>query len=171
MNATQLATDDWQTSVHSIPSAPGQVAAAAEEQDSTLQSAKNAQPEDVDMGRVIDAAGVGHSEQEATLPSVAQAPPASTLPVTAAAPQVPPAPSVTTSAPPTRPSSIPPSASAAPDNAYQHGSSTRVYLNQKVTPHLLEGMKHLAAVEPEKPLKWLSEFLARRSAETEGEGS
>ncbi|KAK5141137.1 hypothetical protein LTR16_002657 [Cryomyces antarcticus] len=49
-----------------------------------------------------------------------------------------------------------------------HGSPTRVYLNQNVTPHLLEGMKYLAAHEPEKPLKWLSEFLAGKSAEVEG---
>jgi COMPASS component SDC1 len=43
-----------------------------------------------------------------------------------------------------------------------------VYLNQNVTPHLLEAMKHLATTEPEKPLKWLSEFLAMKSAELEG---
>jgi COMPASS component SDC1 len=29
-------------------------------------------------------------------------------------------------------------------------------------------MKHLATQEPEKPLKWLSEFLAAKSAEVEG---
>ncbi|KAJ4359352.1 hypothetical protein N0V95_002277 [Ascochyta clinopodiicola] len=49
-----------------------------------------------------------------------------------------------------------------------HGSPTRVYLNQHVTPHLLEAMKHLAMNEPEKPLKFLSEFLAMKSAEIEG---
>jgi COMPASS component SDC1 len=49
-----------------------------------------------------------------------------------------------------------------------HGSPTRVYLNQRVTPHLLEAMKHLATAEPEKPLKWLSEFLAMKSEEIEG---
>jgi COMPASS component SDC1 len=43
-----------------------------------------------------------------------------------------------------------------------------VYLNQNVTPHLLEAMKHLATTEPEKPLKWLSEFLAMKSQEIEG---
>jgi COMPASS component SDC1 len=43
-----------------------------------------------------------------------------------------------------------------------------VYLNQNVTPHLLEAMKHLATTEPEKPLKWLSEFLAQKSREIEG---
>jgi COMPASS component SDC1 len=43
-----------------------------------------------------------------------------------------------------------------------------VYLNQNVTPHILEGMKYLAVYEPEKPLKWLSEFLEKRSKEVEG---
>jgi COMPASS component SDC1 len=44
----------------------------------------------------------------------------------------------------------------------------RIYLNQKVTPHLLEGMKYLAVHEPEKPLKWLAEFLQKKSEEIEG---
>ncbi|KAH7399326.1 hypothetical protein BKA66DRAFT_565408 [Pyrenochaeta sp. MPI-SDFR-AT-0127] len=56
----------------------------------------------------------------------------------------------------------------APTQPMPHGSPTRVYLNQNVTPHLLEAMKHLATTEPEKPLKWLSEFLAMKSAEIEG---
>ena len=68
----------------------------------------------------------------------------------------------------TRPSSIPPATLAPPEKPAAHGSPTRVYLNQNITPHLLEGMKYLAAYEPEKPLKWLSEFLARKSAEIEG---
>ncbi|KAH6638070.1 hypothetical protein C7974DRAFT_153623 [Boeremia exigua] len=56
----------------------------------------------------------------------------------------------------------------APTHPIPHGSPTRVYLNQHVTPHLLEAMKHLATNEPEKPLKFLSEFLAMKSAEIEG---
>ncbi|KAF2636180.1 hypothetical protein P280DRAFT_522425 [Massarina eburnea CBS 473.64] len=59
-------------------------------------------------------------------------------------------------------------ASQPPSQPYPHGSPTRVYLNQHVTPHLLEAMKHLATNEPEKPLKFLSEFLAQKSAELEG---
>jgi COMPASS component SDC1 len=59
-------------------------------------------------------------------------------------------------------------AQQAPTQPIPHGSPTRVYLNQNVTPHLLEAMKHLATTEPEKPLKWLSEFLAMKSAELEG---
>jgi COMPASS component SDC1 len=43
-----------------------------------------------------------------------------------------------------------------------------VYLNQNVTPFLLEGMKYLAVYEPEQPLKWLSEFLEKKSKEVEG---
>jgi COMPASS component SDC1 len=62
-----------------------------------------------------------------------------------------------------------PSAPAqAPSQPIPHGSPTRVYLNQNVTPHLLEAMKHLATTEPDKPLKWLSEYLAMKSAEIEG---
>ncbi|KAF2468039.1 uncharacterized protein BDR25DRAFT_232313, partial [Lindgomyces ingoldianus] len=57
---------------------------------------------------------------------------------------------------------------SAPTQPNPHGSPTRVYLNQNVTPHLLEAMKHLVTVEPDKPLKWLSEFLAQKSAEIEG---
>ncbi|KAF2459830.1 putative COMPASS complex subunit Sdc1 [Lineolata rhizophorae] len=57
---------------------------------------------------------------------------------------------------------------AAPAQAMPHGSPTRVYLNTNVTPHLLEGMKLLAANEPEKPLKWLADFLAAKSKEVEG---
>lgn len=54
-----------------------------------------------------------------------------------------------------------------PTQPNPHGSQTRVYLNQNVTPHLLEGMKKLALLEPEKPLKWLSDFLAEKSREYE----
>ncbi|KAI5376189.1 hypothetical protein CC77DRAFT_933078 [Alternaria alternata] len=95
---------------------------------------------------------------------------------------VPPTPSTTTPAPPSAPSlpTVPtptPAASSrnsphptaqAPTQPIPHGSPTRVYLNQHVTPHLLEAMKHLATTEPEKPLKWLSEFLAQKSREIEG---
>ncbi|PVI08169.1 hypothetical protein DM02DRAFT_608247 [Periconia macrospinosa] len=69
---------------------------------------------------------------------------------------------------PSRNSPHPSTSSQAPTQPYPHGSPTRVYLNQHVTPHLLEAMKHLAATEPEKPLKYLSDFLAQKSAELEG---
>ncbi|ORY19427.1 hypothetical protein BCR34DRAFT_552037 [Clohesyomyces aquaticus] len=84
------------------------------------------------------------------------------------APTPTPAPPTSTSTP-TRnsphPSAPPPS---APTHPNPHGSPTRVYLNQNVTPHLLEAMKHLVTAEPDKPLKWLSEFLAQKSLEIEG---
>jgi COMPASS component SDC1 len=54
-----------------------------------------------------------------------------------------------------------------PTLANQNGSPARVYLNANVTPHLLEGMKHLAAHEPERPLRWLAEFLRKKSEELE----
>ncbi|KAK1007455.1 hypothetical protein LTS01_002683 [Friedmanniomyces endolithicus] len=49
-----------------------------------------------------------------------------------------------------------------------YGGPTRQFLNQHITPHLLEGMKYLAMQEPDKPLLWLSEFLRDRSKEVEG---
>lgn len=49
-----------------------------------------------------------------------------------------------------------------------NGAPARVYLNQMVTPHLLEGMKHLAVYQPEKPLEWLGEYLSMKSREVEG---
>lgn len=61
-----------------------------------------------------------------------------------------------------------PASSMPPAHAIPHGSPTRMYLNQNVTPHLLEAMKHLVTNEPDKPLKWLSEFLAQKSLEIEG---
>ncbi|KAJ4345691.1 uncharacterized protein N0V89_011826 [Didymosphaeria variabile] len=55
-----------------------------------------------------------------------------------------------------------------PVHATLHGAPTRQYLNQHVTPHLLEAMKHLVTEEPEKPLEFLSKWLAQKSAELEG---
>ncbi|KAF1959294.1 hypothetical protein CC80DRAFT_490249 [Byssothecium circinans] len=68
----------------------------------------------------------------------------------------------------TRNSPHPSAPSQAPTQPIPHGSPTRLYLNQHVTPHLLEAMKHLVTNEPEKPLKFLSDFLAQKSAELEG---
>jgi COMPASS component SDC1 len=47
----------------------------------------------------------------------------------------------------TRNSPHPSAPSQAPTQPWPHGSPTRVYLNQHVTPHLLEAMKHLATNE------------------------
>ena len=63
---------------------------------------------------------------------------------------------------------MPPQPSARPEKPAVHGGPTRQYLNQNLTPHLLEGMKYLAVYEPEKPLLWLADFLRDRSKEVEG---
>ncbi|CAN9304258.1 unnamed protein product [Alternaria alternata] len=151
-----------------------------------------AQNPDIDPAITNDLAQQASTEQpadvEMTDSGAAAAPPAQdTQPQAQADLQptvqtVPPTPSTTTPAPPSAPS-LPtaptptPAASSrnsphptaqAPTQPIPHGSPTRVYLNQHVTPHLLEAMKHLATTEPEKPLKWLSEFLAQKSREIEG---
>ncbi|TID16603.1 hypothetical protein E2P81_ATG12021 [Venturia nashicola] len=81
----------------------------------------------------------------------------------------------TTSTAPTTPAARPSPAPQSfpplpPKDPSAHGAPTRVYLNQKVTPYLLEGMKHLAVYEPDKPLKWLAEFLEQKSREVEEAG-
>lgn len=43
------------------------------------------------------------------------------------------------------------------------GSSTRQYLNDKVTPTLLRGMRQIAVEKPRNPLKALGEFLIAES--------
>ncbi|KAI1814363.1 hypothetical protein GGS20DRAFT_414121 [Poronia punctata] len=52
-----------------------------------------------------------------------------------------------------------------PDSAPPHGAPVRQYLNSKVTPHLLDGMKLLAKERPKDPLRALGEFLLERSKE------
>lgn len=43
------------------------------------------------------------------------------------------------------------------------GSTTRRYLNEKVTRHLLEGMKLIAREKPDDPLRVLGEYLINAS--------
>ncbi|CAG61468.1 uncharacterized protein GVI51_K06369 [Nakaseomyces glabratus] len=43
------------------------------------------------------------------------------------------------------------------------GSQTRRYLNDKVTPVLLEGMRKIAVEQPADPLRVLGEYLIERS--------
>ncbi|KAK5727940.1 hypothetical protein LTR17_012363 [Elasticomyces elasticus] len=71
------------------------------------------------------------------------------------------------SAQPARAASIPPPPPVR-TQPVAHGGPTRQFLNQNITPHLLEGMKYVAMQEPDKPLLWLSEFLRDRSKEVEG---
>ncbi|CAI6271750.1 unnamed protein product [Periconia digitata] len=105
------------------------------------------------------------TDPPAQVPEVSEAPTIE-VPAVATPAAAPPTPAAAPT--PTRNSPHPSATSQAPSQPYPHGSPTRVYLNQHVTPHLLEAMKHLAATEPEKPLKYLSEFLAQKSAELEG---
>ncbi|KAK0515742.1 hypothetical protein JMJ35_001776 [Cladonia borealis] len=55
-----------------------------------------------------------------------------------------------------------------PSKAASHGAPARRYLNEKVTGVLLEGLKRLAADQPEEPLRVLGEFLLQKSRELEG---
>lgn len=48
------------------------------------------------------------------------------------------------------------------------GSSVRKYLNENLTPHLLEGLKIVGKNKPEDPLYELAQFLLQRSAELKG---
>ncbi|KAH8893805.1 Dpy-30-domain-containing protein [Thozetella sp. PMI_491] len=52
-----------------------------------------------------------------------------------------------------------------PAEAVPHGAPVRQYLNTRVTPSLLEGMKLLAKDQPKDPLRVLGEFLLQRSRE------
>ncbi|OAX81365.1 hypothetical protein ACJ72_04296 [Emergomyces africanus] len=47
------------------------------------------------------------------------------------------------------------------------GAPARVYMNEKIVPYLLEGMKTLAKEQPSNPLRVLGEYLIQRSAEVE----
>ncbi|KAI9838436.1 MAG: hypothetical protein M1837_002491 [Sclerophora amabilis] len=59
-------------------------------------------------------------------------------------------------------------AASVPIRAVEHGAPFRRYLNTKVTPTLLEGMKQLALEQPKDPLKYLGDYLLQRSNELEG---
>ncbi|CAK7902681.1 hypothetical protein CAAN1_07S03928 [[Candida] anglica] len=45
------------------------------------------------------------------------------------------------------------------------GSSVRQYLNQHLTQHLLAGLKEIGNTKPEDPLRWLGEYLIKKSDE------
>ncbi|KAI4761540.1 hypothetical protein E4T52_06332 [Aureobasidium sp. EXF-3400] len=174
----ECAANDQQPSVHSIPSAPEQVAGAAQEDGSLpinqpfTTEAPKLESGSASMEGIINGHSADAPASQVAPPPVAQAPSASPLPATASAPIVPAATTLPVSAPspspaPTRPSSIPPAVSLPPEKAHQHGAPTRIYLND-LAMYLMEGMKYLAVYKPEKPLKWMGEFLLKRSAEIEG---
>ncbi|EAW11938.1 DPY30/SDC1 family protein [Aspergillus clavatus NRRL 1] len=48
------------------------------------------------------------------------------------------------------------------------GAPARVYMNEKIVPYLLEGMKSIVKEQPSDPLRALGEFLIQKSNEVEG---
>ncbi|PYH87894.1 COMPASS complex subunit Sdc1 [Aspergillus ellipticus CBS 707.79] len=47
------------------------------------------------------------------------------------------------------------------------GAPARVYMNEKIVPYLLEGMKNVTKEQPPNPLRVLGEFLIQKSNEVE----
>ncbi|KAI9930123.1 hypothetical protein ASPWEDRAFT_167791 [Aspergillus wentii DTO 134E9] len=48
------------------------------------------------------------------------------------------------------------------------GAPARVYMNERIVPYLLEGMKSVTKEQPANPLRVLGEFLIQKSNEIEG---
>ncbi|KAL4888337.1 hypothetical protein BDV59DRAFT_206164 [Aspergillus ambiguus] len=48
------------------------------------------------------------------------------------------------------------------------GAPARAYMNEKIVPYLLEGMKTVTKEQPQNPLRVLGEFLIQKSNEVEG---
>ncbi|EEQ33022.1 conserved hypothetical protein [Microsporum canis CBS 113480] len=55
-------------------------------------------------------------------------------------------------------------ANATPQ-AHATGAPARIYMNEKIVPYLLEGMKMVAKDQPMNPLQVLGEYLIQRSGE------
>lgn len=49
------------------------------------------------------------------------------------------------------------------------GSGLRKYINENLTLELLRGIKNCVNVRPERPLKWLGEWLILRDQELQGD--
>ncbi|KAG9945254.1 hypothetical protein KCU85_g7414, partial [Aureobasidium melanogenum] len=179
-NDIEMKEEVAEPSVHSIPSAPEQVAGAAQDdaalpinQPFTSEASKLEESVPASMEGITNGDSAAAQTTQAPPPPVTQAPSASPLPATASAPTAPPAAALPVKAPtpspaPTRPSSIPPAVSLPPEKANQHGAPDRIYLNNVAT-YFMEGMKYLVFYQPEKPLRWMAEFLMKRSIEIEGE--
>ncbi|OKP11902.1 Set1 complex component sdc1 [Penicillium subrubescens] len=59
--------------------------------------------------------------------------------------------------------------SAAATQVRPGGAPARVFLNEKIVPYLLEGMKTITRDQPANPLQVLGEFLIQKSKEVEGD--
>lgn len=51
------------------------------------------------------------------------------------------------------------------------GSKTRKYLNETITPHLLNGMRLIAVEKPDDPLRALGDYLIKQSEILKNAGS
>ncbi|KAJ5655691.1 hypothetical protein N7507_007641, partial [Penicillium longicatenatum] len=58
---------------------------------------------------------------------------------------------------------------AAASQVRPGGAPAREYLNEKIVPYLLEGMKAVAKDQPANPLRVLGDFLIQKSNEVEGD--
>ncbi|MCJ1341845.1 COMPASS (complex proteins associated with Set1p) component [Peltigera leucophlebia] len=105
---------------------------------------------------------INHSETEMAETVSPKLSPAPQLPSTTSTP------AAHRTATPTRSTNGNVESTPMPMKAASHGAPARRYLNDKVTGILLEGMKRLAAEQPEDPLRVLGEFLLQKSKELEG---
>ncbi|KAL4951584.1 hypothetical protein BDW69DRAFT_186259 [Aspergillus filifer] len=60
-------------------------------------------------------------------------------------------------------------ASAGSNPVRPGGAPARVYMNEKIVPYLLEGMKSVTKEQPANPLRVLGEYLIQKSSEVEGQ--
>ncbi|PYH70092.1 DPY30/SDC1 family protein [Aspergillus vadensis CBS 113365] len=64
-----------------------------------------------------------------------------------------------------------PSATTATTNQVRPGGAPiRRYMNEKIVPHLLDGMTVVAKEQPPNPLRVLGEYLIQKSNEIEQQG-
>ncbi|KAL4992782.1 hypothetical protein BDW68DRAFT_148827 [Aspergillus falconensis] len=65
----------------------------------------------------------------------------------------------------------PPAADSISATVRPGGAPARVYMNEKIVPYLLEGMKTVTKEQPANPLRVLGEFLIQKSNEVEASQS
>ncbi|GLB11883.1 COMPASS (complex proteins associated with Set1p) component [Aspergillus tubingensis] len=63
-----------------------------------------------------------------------------------------------------------PSATTATNQVRPGGAPIRRYMNEKIVPHLLDGMTAVAKEQPPNPLRVLGEYLIQKSNEIEQQG-
>ncbi|RAL12793.1 DPY30/SDC1 family protein [Aspergillus homomorphus CBS 101889] len=80
-------------------------------------------------------------------------------------------PTADSTAAPTPPNTTTAAATANGSQIRPGGAPARVYMNEKIVPYLLEGMKGIAKEQPSNPLRVLGEFLIQKSNEIEQGGT